>query len=405
MNLPARRRIAGIFIVPLIVLMSPTGPLGAKEKHLPLDLAAYHNNQGVTYLGRNDLDKAEVEFKTACEIDPLYPEARSNLGLVFKLKGQYALAEESLKKATSLKPGWATPPNILGTVYLAQGDTGKAITYFRKAISLDKKFADAYYNLGIAYITRANTSKNPKPDWKEAVEILQEATTIDSRLFHAHLDLADTYRKLGELEKAILRYRLAIETNPKDPTAWQHLGELYMASNDPEKARDCFTKAQALGPMTEENLIKLAESSLAQKKSADAIGFLQRALEKNPNNPVAHFDMGFAYALQGQYAPAIRAYQMATRLKPDFVAAHFNMGIAYKTAGDLRDAVGAFQNALRYDPQHAPSLFETAEALKQAANPNGAHLFYCRFLKAAGKGYEEEKKTAQAQTRAMGGCR
>src|SRR5262249_54045563 len=159
----------------------------------------------------------------------------SNLGLIYKFKGQFPLAIGELETAIKLKPKWAAPYSHLGAVYLATGDYDKAIKILTKATDLDKKFADAYYNLGLVYLARSQKSGDPKKDWQSAAMALQQATTIDTRLYSAHLDLADTYRKLGELEKAILRYRLAIETNPKDPEPWRHLAELYKQTGDEQK--------------------------------------------------------------------------------------------------------------------------------------------------------------------------
>ena len=36
----------------------------------PLDQAVFHNNQGITYLGQKQVQKALFEFKTATELSP-----------------------------------------------------------------------------------------------------------------------------------------------------------------------------------------------------------------------------------------------------------------------------------------------------------------------------------------------
>lgn len=379
------------------------GSVHAKT-HIPLDLAVTHNNQGVAFLTKEDLDRAEVEFKTACELDPLYADAFNNLGLIYKYKGQFALAISTLEKAAKLKPKWAAPYSHLGAVYLASGDLDKAVKVLTKATDLDKKFADAYYNLGIVYLEKAKKGDQTK-NWQSAVKALQQATTIDTRLFHAHLDLADTYQKLGQLEQAILRYRLAIETNPSDPEPWRHLGDLYEQTGDAAKAKECREKVKILEPKSEEDLVKTGETLVSQKRYDEAMSVFMRALEKNPNDAIVHFDIGFLFGQQGKDAQAVGAYMKAAQLKPDFLPAYFNLGVALKKLNDPRGALTAFRQAVKVNPNHAESLFEAAGLEMQMKNPRGGFAAYCQFLSVAGGRFPEETAFAKTETDKMGGCR
>jgi superkiller protein 3 len=389
----------------ILLLLATSGPLHAAKKHVPLDLAVMHNNQGVTYLAKNDLDRAEVEFKTACELDPLYADAFNNLGLIYKYKGHFPQAIAMLEISAKLKPKWAAPHSHLGAVYLANGELDKAIKALTKATNLDKKFADAYFNLGLVYLEKAKSSTEPRKDWESAVKAFQQATTIDTRLYYAHLDLADTYRKLNQLEKAILRYRLAIETNPSDPEPWRHLAELYRQTGDETKAKECDEKVRLLEPKSEEELIKTGEALAKQKRYEESMQVLQRALKKNPNSAMAHFAVGNLFGAQEKHAEAVGAYQRAAQLKPDLLAAHFNLGVALKKLGDARGALFAFRQAVAINPSHAQSLFEAAGLEAQTRNMRGAFAAYCQFLSVAGDRFPEEVQFAKSETEKMGGCR
>lgn len=387
----------------LSFLLVPSALLSSK-KHIPLDLALQHNNQGAFYLARNDMDRAEVEFKTAAELDPLYAEAHNNLGLIYKYKGYLDLAEAPLKTALKLEPKWAAPYNHLGTVYLARSEFNKALTQFRKAIALDTKFADAYYNLGVVFLERAKDAVDPKTDWKNAVKVLQKATTISTGHYQAHLNLADTYQKLGENEKAILRYRVAIEVNPRDPVPWEHLAVLYTEGGDLKKAQECEEKARLLKPMTERNLVKEGEDFVKKKKWDDALALFQRALQANPNNPMIHFDIGYVFTLQGQYPRAVPAYQRAIALDPNFFAAYFNLGDALMKINNVQAASQSFAQALRLKPDHAESLYQFGQTMMAARNGRGALVSFCRFLQVAGSGLKDEIVLAQKTVGSLGGC-
>src|SRR5262249_54939590 len=157
-------------------------------------------------------------------------------------KGHFDEAIQALETAIKNKPKWAAPYSHLGAVYLATGDYDKAIKVLTKATDVDKKFGDAYYNLGLVYLAKSKKDSDPKKDWQKPAEAFQQATTVDTHIYAAHLYLPDTYVRLGEYEKAVLRYRLAIETHPNDPEPWRHLGELYKQTGDAAKAKECFDK-------------------------------------------------------------------------------------------------------------------------------------------------------------------
>jgi tetratricopeptide (TPR) repeat protein len=377
----------------------------ASKPHVPLDLAVTHNNQGVGYLAHNDLDRAEIEFKTACELDPLYADAFNNLGLVYKFKGQFALATTALETAIKIKPKWAAPYSHLGAVYLATGDLDKAVKILTKATEIDTKFADAFYNLGIVYLARAKKSSDPKKDWEEAAKALQQATSVNSHLYAAHLDLADTYVLLGQLEKAILRYRLAIETNPKDPEPWRHLGNLYKQTGDETKAKECFDKVKILEPKSEEDLLKTGQDLTSQKRYDEAMAVFQRALQKNPNDAMAYFNIGYLLAAQGRDAEAAGAYQRAIQADPNFLEGYFNLGMTLKKLNNPRGALAAFQQAVRINPAHAESLYEAGGLELQLNNPRGCFAAYCQFLMVAGNRFPQESRQAKDITDRMGSCK
>ncbi len=389
----------------LCLLLFWNARLSAKDQHIPLDLAVLHNNQGVTYLSQNNLDLAEVEFKSAVELDPKYPEAHNNLGLIYKYKGYFDQANDSFNRAIKLKPKWATPYNHIATVYLTMEKYDKAINYTKKAVSLDKKFADAYYNMGLIYLEKAKHSGNPRNEWADAVEAFQKATTIDTRLYHAHLDLADTYTLLGENEKAIIRYRYAIETNPKDPDSWQRLGELYQKTGDSKKAEECFNKVKLLEPMSEPQLLEKGESKLKEGKFSDAFQLYNRALELNPRNYETYFKLGYLYSVQGLHSQAIQAYNQAVTLKPDFLVGFFNMSLAFMAVKDYPMAVRALEQVIKLKPTHAEALYQLGKLYQQLGNSVAAHNTYCNFLMVAESDQTKERFTeVQKEATKLGGC-
>ncbi len=71
---------------------------------------------------------------------------------------------------------------------------------------------------------------------------------------------------------------------------------------------------------------------------------IKAALEKDPSDAQAHFQLGLAFMALGRHEQEIAEYLEAVRLKPDFADAHFNLGLSYDL---LENRVLAIRHMLR----------------------------------------------------------
>ena len=69
-----------------------------------------------------------------------------------------------------------------------------------------------------------------------------------------------------------------------------------------------------------------------------------------PDDAKAHYNMGTAYAKNGQYAEVITAYKSAIAIKPDDAEAYHNMGVAYENMGQYAEAITAYKSAIAIKP-------------------------------------------------------
>lgn len=84
----------------------------------------------------------------------------------------------------------------------------------------------------------------------------------------------------------------------------------------------------------------------------DNLSLWTDAARKSPDNPVAHNEVGLAYASKGLLDIAMVEYQTALRLDPDYPKAHNNLGVAYASEGLLENAIAQFQIALHLNPDY-----------------------------------------------------
>lgn len=81
-----------------------------------------------------------------------------------------------------------------------------------------------------------------------------------------------------------------------------------------------------------------------------AVGYLQNALEIQPNRAEAHNNLGSALGMYGRHNDAVAHLKQALRLKPDYADAHNNLGLALEDLGQTDEAVTHFEKAIRLNP-------------------------------------------------------
>jgi FkbM family methyltransferase len=133
------------------------------------------------------------------------------------------------------------------------------------------------------------------------------------------LQLGWKRHQAGDLRNAEHIYRQVIEVASADANAWCFLG---MACHD-------------------------------QAKYDEAVAAYHKALEFQPNFPVALSNLGNTLKQQGKFEEAEASCRESLRLKPDYPTAYNNLGVALVAQGRLEEASETFERALALMPNDA----------------------------------------------------
>lgn len=286
-----------------------------KALELGQDLTAVHVTLGMIYTdtGRNDL--ATEELDQAQKLDATNPEVYAAQADLDRKKGRAQEIEAALQKAIDLDPKDWRWPNQLGiyyTYYSVPARLNDAVSQFRKAIALTPDNARAYNNLGLAY-TNLERYADARAAYQKAIQLEPDSTHYSNlgmvlqlegdyanaaEMFRRALDLKPSnYVAAGNLasalrwtpgreEEARKAYRDAIllaekfrQDRPKDALVLARLGSYYASAGDPVKSLPLLRQAGALGPNDEQVLYKAAEGYELMHRRAEALQFLERAVE------------------------------------------------------------------------------------------------------------------------------
>lgn len=101
--------------------------------------------------------------------------------------------------------------------------------------------ARAYNEYGLHVLDR---------DPERAIRLLGKSLELDRYQPQIYINIGLAYEMIGQIEKAISAYELALFIGPQDPTAYYNLGVLYYRKlSDRDTALTYFLKARDLDPM------------------------------------------------------------------------------------------------------------------------------------------------------------
>ncbi|XP_039287268.1 UDP-N-acetylglucosamine--peptide N-acetylglucosaminyltransferase 110 kDa subunit [Nilaparvata lugens] len=314
------------------------------ERHCMQLWRQENNNTGVLLLLSSihfqcrRLDKSAQFSTLAIKQNPLLAEAYSNLGNVYKERGQLQDALENYRHAVRLKPD----------------------------------FIDGYINLAAALVAAG--------DMEQAVQAYVTALQYNPELYCVRSDLGNLLKALGRLDEAKSCYLKAIETRPDFAVAWSNLGCVFNAQGEIWLAIHHFEKAVALDPNFLDAYINLGNVLKEARIFDRAVAAYLRALNLSPNNAVVHGNLACVYYEQGLIDLAIDTYRRAIELQPNFPDAYCNLANALKEKGQVSEAEECYNTALRLCPTHADSLNNLANIKREQGYIEEATRLYLKAL-------------------------
>ena len=107
-----------------------------------------------------------------------------------------------------------------------------------------------------------------------------------------------------------------------------------------------------------------------------SIQHYQLAVDQNPQQPQAHYDLGIAHAAQGNIEEAIAAHRQALWVDRAFVPAYNQLGWIYSKKGDTAAAIEFFKGALIADPSNVDTYVGLTQVLTALDRLQEAASFY-----------------------------
>jgi eukaryotic-like serine/threonine-protein kinase len=192
----------------------------------------------------------------------------------------------------------------------------QAVRYFERAVARDSTYAEAYAALAEAYVLLPIYGASPAAEaFPRARSAALRALALDSTLGNAHATLG-LVREQYEYDwaGAERELRRAIELDPGYATAHQWYAEYLSLTGRAAEARSEAERAVALDPLSPVIRVDQAVTLARARNFDEAIRVLQGVLETNPDFPVAHAQLGWAYLGAGRLQDAVAELEATVRM-------------------------------------------------------------------------------------------
>ncbi len=231
---------------------------------------------GLSFLSKDDCEKALPYFEKAVESDNNYAEAWAQTGFCKEKLGRHAEAIEASRRAVNLRPSSESYFNIgLANYYLKQ--YRDATDAYKQAIRLDPyNAADAYYALGLVY-----------RDW-------------------------------GRADDEIQAYKQAIRLKPDYTSAYERLGSRYFRSKKYSEAVEAFKQLSSLKPGDATAINSLGETYLEMGRTNEALESFRQAIRLKPDFGRAYYNLGKCFLTMGNRDAALEQYNILQNLDQDW---------------------------------------------------------------------------------------
>jgi tetratricopeptide (TPR) repeat protein len=195
------------------------------------------------------LEKARARFKTEF-VSEFYTALAYNRLKEYTNSVKHFVSAEVIARATDTNRLTGDFYFRLGAAYERTQDYDEAEHYFKKCLALSPDFSEALNYLGYMWADRGlNLS--------EAHDLIEKAVKLEPKRADYLDSLGWVLFKLDKPKEALPHLLRAIEESKEpDATLYDHLGDIYLALSQPDKARASWQKALTLDPAENKDKIQ-----------------------------------------------------------------------------------------------------------------------------------------------------
>jgi len=164
----------------------------------------------------------------------------------------------------------------------------------------------------------------------EATPLFKTDNTIDTAIMY-NTGLASMNAK--QFDKAIKYFSLTAQHGYNPGSSYSQIISAYQQKGDTLASVKIMKEAFDKYPEDQSILVQLINYYITTGKTEEAIGYLDKAIAKEKDNPSFYLAKGIALDKLGRQDEAIKEYELAIKVKAEYADAYYNIGVIYFNRG------------------------------------------------------------------------
>ena len=301
-----------------------------------------HDAAASLLTAEGDLKGSLQEAQKAVALAPQESQPYLTLALLQLRLNQPEDAGHNLQKAAQLAPTSPQAQLALASFYQSRKQYPEAEQQLKQAIAAIPKNADLRAALVKLYAGEGKQA--------EAEDVTQQAKRDMPDDSAGYRMPGDYFFAIGDIDRATAEYSSLYNSHPQDILVKKNYIQLLILKNQIDEASkldDEILKNNATDP---EALVYRGQILIRQGKSNDAVAALQTAIKSDPNNGVAHYQLGLAYNQQGNLLQAESEWREAVRVRPDLVDGYRALAGVSLRRGDMSSLEQSANQIVNFQP-------------------------------------------------------
>lgn len=316
-------------------------------------------------LKNQDYDRVLQLTETALEANPDNAEAHFLRGEAFRLKAE---GENDAATRGALLAD-------MTQAYTRAGELGHS------ADEVTNRLQVAWgteMNFGARAFRRAAEDPNA---YEDAVASFRNATVVVPDSAAGFLNQGLALLALGQTSDARDPLQTALDLGSQSPEAFIYLGRIYLQEDRADDALTTLERGQEMFPDNEELQIEILNAYVRAGQVDRAISAYDARIAASPNDPLYRYNYGSLLLQAERYDEAIEQLARAVELDPQNANAFYNLGAAYQNqAASFNEQIEALEDRGASQAEVDAAIDRRNDLLRQAL----PHLERARSLTEAG---------------------
>lgn len=287
-----------------------------------------------------------------------------------------------LKKAFAINPENELTITSISSCYELLNEPQEAIIFFKKVIKSDPYNEFAWFALGSFYSILQN--------FEQAIDAYDYVLAINDKFSSACFNKAVALAELGRYDEAIESYQETLPLEKPDSTTYYFIGECYEKKRDFASALSYYKQALEMEKDSDFEIhCGIAVCLVEMNKPDLAMQFIEKALEKAPNNTDCWYIKADILRKKGNIEEALLCYQKSIDLGREGWDIWLDYSDVLMEKGDIEKGFSVLADGVKRLPDAAEIRFRFAACLAKYGKMKEAAVVFAQALDMDKTGYKD----------------